>query len=448
MRIVAANDRPARARGSYVLYWMIAARRTTWSFALDHALATCKQLGRPLLVLEALRAGYRWASDRHHAFVIAGMADNAAAFAKAGITYVSYVEPEPGAGRGLVEALAKRAACVITDEQPGFFLPHMVAVLAKRLDTRIETVDGCGLYPLRAFDRAFVTARSFRRAWHELPLELPAATPLARVPRTTRDADIPGAILERWPTADSPSDLPPNLAIDHTVVPVPYRGGSSAARDQLDDFIANKLARYTVRHPDEDTGSGLSPYLHFGHIAPQEVAERVRAAGDADAFLDELITWRELAYNFCFHRADHARYSAVPAWARATLAKHAGDTRDERYTPRELEAARTADEIWNAAQRQLVVEGRIHGYLRMLWGKKILQWSPTPQRALATMIELNNKYAVDGRDPNSYAGILWTLGLFDHPWGPERPIFGTVRYMSSAATRRKLRMSRYLAKFS
>jgi len=442
LRIQPANDRPIRTRGTHVLYWMIAARRTSWSFALDHALAVAAQLGRPLLVLEGLRAGYRWASDRHHRFVIDGMADNAAAFAKAGITYLQYVEPEPGAGHGLLEALAARACCVITDEQPGFFLPRMVAALAARLPVRIETVDSCGVYPLRAFDRTYTAARWFRRAWQALPVVLPAARPLAKVPRTTRDADLPGSIARRWPTAGELRDLP----IDHAVAPVSYRGGSVAAAATLDEFIEHRLARYGDRnHPDADASSGLSPYLHFGHIAAAEVAARTQ---DSTPFLDELITWRELAYNFCFHRADHDRFAALPAWARATLTKHARDPRPERYTARQLEHAATADPIWNAAQRELVAEGRIHNYLRMLWGKKIIEWSATPQRALATMIELNNKYAVDGRDPNSYAGILWTLGLFDRAWGPERAIFGTVRYMSSTATRRKLRMSRYLARFS
>lgn len=442
LRVQRANDRPVRANGDHVLYWMIAARRSTWSFALDHALGRAKELGRPLLVLEPLRAGYRWASDRHHAFVLDGMADNAKAFTAAGITYLPYVEPEPGAGKGLLEALAARACCVITDEQPGFFLPRMVRAAAARLPVATETVDGCGVFPLRAFDKAFTAARWFRRAWQGLPhLSVqPEPAPLARVPRVVRDAD-PGKIMRRWPSAQNIAGLP----IDHGVARVPYRGGSEAAREQLEDFATRRAARYADRsHPDADAASGLSPYLHFGHISAHEVLARV----DDPGFRDELVTWRELAHNFCFHRADHDRYAALPAWARATLAKHADDPRPERYTPIELEDAATGDAVWNAAQRQLLREGRIHNYLRMLWGKKILEWSATPQRAFSTMVELNNKYAVDGRDPNSYAGILWTLGLFDRPWGPERAIFGTVRFMSSAATKRKLEMTQYLAKFS
>ena len=160
-----------------------------------------------------------------------------------------------------------------------------------------------------------------------------------------------------------------------------------------------------------------------------------------------MITWRELGYGFCFHRADYDQYASLPDWAQRTLAEHVKDPRPEHYTPSQLERAQTADPVWNAAQRQLVADGRIHNYLRMLWGKNILAWSRSPQVALATLIELNNKYAVDGRDPNSYSGIFWTLGRFDRPWGPMRPIFGSVRYMTSASTLRKLHLRDYLARW-
>jgi deoxyribodipyrimidine photo-lyase len=263
------------------------------------------------------------------------------------------------------------------------------------------------------------------------------------------------------------------LPIDHDVAPVALRGGSRAAARVLDDFIEHRLPRYAEARNDPDDGaaSGLSPYLHFGHVGAHAVAARVwraaswdptRLAGarvsgsregwwglpaGSEAFLDELVTWRELGYGFCFHRADFDRWASLPAWARATLEQHAGDPRPHLYTRRQLERAATHDPIWNAAQRQLVGEGRIHNYLRMLWGKKILEWSRSPRAALATLIELNNKYAVDGRDPNSYSGIFWTLGRFDRPWGPARPIFGTVRYMSSDATRRKLDLDAYLRRW-
>jgi deoxyribodipyrimidine photo-lyase len=224
-------------------------------------------------------------------------------------------------------------------------------------------------------------------------------------------------------------------------------------------------------HPDSDAASGLSPYLHFGHISSFEVFDalmtqegwdRDRLAPDtsgkrsgwwgtgesAEAFLDQLITWRELGFNMCARRDDYDRYESLPDWAQATLAEHAADERRYLYSASELEEASTHDEIWNAAQNQLRREGRLHNYLRMLWGKKILEWSPSPEDALEVMIDLNNKYALDGRDPNSYSGIFWCLGRYDRPWGPERPIFGKVRYMSSENTARKLRLAEYLETYS
>ncbi len=478
-RIDVVTDRPLRARAAYVLYWMIAARRPRSSFALDHALDHARALGLPLLVFEPLRAGYRWASDRMHRFVLDGMAANAAAFAAAGVTYYPYVEPTAGAGRGLLAALAERAAVIVTDLQPGFFQPRMVAAAA-RLDARLEQVDGAGLLPLAVHGRAFATAAAFRWHWQKLlgaHLAMPAATPLAKLPPSARDATIPAAILRRWPAADAArlagSGLD-RLPIDHQVRPVDYRGGIAAAEATLAGFIRAGLPRYADERSQPAAGaqSNLSPYLHFGHLGahavaqavwrtadwtPAEIADR-RATGSrdgwwglpraAEAFMDELFTWRELGYGFCHHRADYDRYESLPPWAQATLDAHAGDPRPHRYTLAELEAAATHDPLWNAAQRELVSAGRIHNYLRMLWGKKILEWSASPRAALAALIELNNKYAVDGRDPNSYSGIFWTLGRFDRPWGPERAIFGTVRYMSSDNTARKLQVKPYLARWS
>lgn len=468
LRVTAVNNRAPRTKGDYVLYWMIATRRTSWSFALDRAIAHAKQLERPLVIFEPLRAGYAWASDRHHTFIMQGMADNAAACAKAGVTYVGYVEPEPGAGRGLLAALAKRACVVVTDEQPGFFQPRMVQAAGAQLDVLLEMVDSCGILPLRA-GGDFLTAQMFRRHLHKTVhpylLELPSARPLGA--KLVRDAELPS--LAKWRSATSVAAIP----IDHAVGPVAYRGGPVAGAAVAKTFLDGKLARYIEdrNSPDDNGGSGLSPYLHYGHVSahalvaavwkqadwdPSRVAG-VKATGSregwwglpaaSEAFLDELITWREIGYQFCHHRKDFDRYESLPGWALKTLAAHASDVRPVLYTRAQLERAETYDELWNAAQRQLVEEGRIHNYLRMLWGKKILEWSKTPKDALATLIELNNKYAVDGRDPNSYSGIFWTLGRFDRAWGPVREIFGTVRYMASANTAKKLDVKQYLKRW-
>jgi deoxyribodipyrimidine photo-lyase len=173
-----------------------------------------------------------------------------------------------------------------------------------------------------------------------------------------------------------------------------------------------------------------------------------RLPPESESFLDELITWRELGHGFAFHRDDYDRYESLPGWALQSLEEHAADPREHLYTLAEFEAGETHDPLWNAAQQQLVREGRIHNYLRMLWGKKVLEWTSHPRQALDVLIQLNNKYAVDGRDPNSYSGIFWTLGRFDRPWAPIRPVFGCIRFMSSAATARKMRVKGYIAHYS
>jgi deoxyribodipyrimidine photo-lyase len=457
---------------------MIAARRARSNFALEHAADLAEELGRPLVIFEALGAGHRWASRRLHQFAVDGMRDNHEAFADVpGVTYVPYLERRAGDGRGLLAALADRAAAVVTDEFPCFFLPRMVAAAARAIDVRLEQVDGNGLLPLRAVSTVYPTAHAFRRALQKaLPSHLtdrPAPDPLAgrRLPAAWRvDAEISG----RWPHALEWLDAGGSLGevgIDQTVGPARLTGGAVAAGARLDRFLADDLPRYhDLRNsPDHDVSSRLSPYLHWGHIGAHEIFDRLmrhegwigdvprRATGaregwwglsrPAEAFLDELVTWRELGFNMTAHRPDYDQYDSLPPWSLRSLERHAVDERTYRYTLGEFEDARTHDPLWNAAQRQLRYEGRIHNYLRMLWGKKILEWTATPREALDVMVELNNKYALDGRNPNSYSGIFWVLGRYDRPWAPERPVFGVVRYMSSENTARKLRVRQYLQRY-
>jgi deoxyribodipyrimidine photo-lyase len=285
---------------------------------------------------------------------------------------------------------------------------------------------------------------------------------------------LPVEIRRRWPPAKSKllarkSGSIAEMPIDHSVGVVEQRGGATAAKRKLRKFLNEQVANYSVaaNNPDADSRSGLSPYLHFGHISPHELFHELmrrerwspeklalKARGQrngwwgvspgAEAWLDQFVTWRELGYNMASHRADYGCYESLPDWARATLKKHAAAPREHIYTLDEFSAAATHDPLWNAAQTQLTREGRIHNYLRMLWGKKILEWTASPQEALDLMIELNNRFALDGRDPNSYSGIFWVLGRYDRPWGPERPVYGTVRYMSSRNTRKKLHVEEYL----
>lgn len=498
IRIRSANQQPVLKDRDYVLYWMTANRRLGWNFALDRAVSHCRELGRPLVILEALRCDYRWASLRLHRFVAQGMADNAqrilavggrlasqkgAASGKLPVLYYPYLEAQVGSGKGLLEALAANACLVVGDEFPCFFLPRMIRTAADRLTCRLEVIDSNGLLPIRASESAFARAHDFRRFLHKtLPSHLdhfPAADALVSL----RSAQFPqpvvsAAVIKRWEPAPlehgfDAVDLK-QLPIDHAVGPASMTGGSEAAGVQLRRFLSGGLQRYATgrNHPDEDAASGLSPWLHFGHVGSHQIVSALASqegwtvdklaekptgkregwwgmTGPAESFMDELVTWREIGFNMCWHHPeDYDAYSSLPGWAAATIEKHAEDPRPEQYELQTLAMAKTRDPVWNAAQRQLLEEGRMHNYLRMLWGKKIYQWSPDGETALSRLIELNNRYAVDGRNPNSYSGIFWCLGRYDRPWFPERPIFGTLRYMTSDSTQKKLRLKGYLARYS
>lgn len=480
VRIRPLNDRPVAPRSKYVLYWMTAQRRTSWNFALDRAIEICRELDRPLLILEALRLDYRWASPRLHQFVIQGMVDNDVAAKDTAAHYFPYVEPAVGEGKGLLQALARSACAIITDDFPCFFLPRMSAAAARVVDVRMEAVDSNGLFPLAATDRSFTTAFSFRAHLQKFLTshlnEAPHSAPLKNLELPTLGS-LPREVLKRWPRTSAAALAGGyeglGLSLDASVPITSTVGGSRAAKRCMRQFMKDALPRYDVdRNAVLRSGtSGLSPYLHFGHISSHqlfhEVTKTVSWTADSlagpvggkregywkvppplESFLDQIVTWRELGYQFCARSPDYDSYESLPDWARTTLEEHAKDRRDPTYDLATLESATTYDEVWNVAQRQLLIEGTIHNYLRMLWGKKILEWSKTPREALRVMIHLNNKYALDGRNPNSYSGIFWTLGRFDRAWGPERPIFGKVRYMSSASTLQKLKLKPFLARYS
>ncbi len=481
LRVTSCNKAPLRKNGSFVLYWMTACRRTRWNFGLERAAQWALELKKPLVVLEALRCDYPWASDRFHRFIIEGMADNQAALKDKGVSYFPFLEKTIGQGKGLLETLSENAAVVVTDEYPAFFLPRMIASACGRIQTAMEQVDSNGLLPMKAAGKAFPTAYAFRRFLQKiLPSFLkmfPSEDPLAVKGLVKKGEAVPESIFKRWPMADISGIISSggglaDLPIDHSVRPPGIRGGEIGARRLLEAFVDKGLDHYIERRrePELDGTSGLSPYLHFGHISPQEIflqvtlreewyfdrlASRANGAKEgwwgmsdgAEAFLDQLMTWRELGFNSCCNNPGYGRYESLPPWAIATLEAHLMDERPYLYDLDILEKASTHDMLWNAAQKQLVYEGKIHNYLRMLWGKKILEWTSSPKKALFIMIELNNKYALDGRDPNSYSGIFWTLGRYDRPWGPERPIFGKVRYMSSVNTAKKVSVRGYMEKY-
>ncbi|MFN8607289.1 MAG: deoxyribodipyrimidine photolyase [Vulcanimicrobiota bacterium] len=462
-----ANSASVQPEGEFVLYWMTANRRPTFNFALQRAVEWAQHLKKPLLILEALRRAYPWACQRFHRWVLDGMEDHEKFFESKAVTYYSYLEPNHGDGAGLLESLAARACLVVGDHFPCFFLPRMIKEASKRLKVRLELVDSNGLLPLKAAPKTFARAVDFRRylqkALKPHLLQMPLVDPLKGLHLPRLPAKLPE--FGRWK---------PGVDFDLSQLPEPRpvqsRGGFVRADQLVSRFLSERLAHYDRRsEPSQQVASGFSRYLHWGHLSAhqvfQELADqedfnpedwRVKTPGskegawgmsaNAESFLDELITWRELGYNMCQREADYAEYESLPEWARQTLQEHAGDERPQLYSLQELDEASTYDEVWNAAQRQLRREGYIHNYMRMLWGKKILEWSSSPQVALKHLIELNNKYSLDGRNPNSYSGIFWCLGRYDRAWF-ERDIFGKIRYMSSDSARRKFKLDGYLTRY-
>jgi deoxyribodipyrimidine photo-lyase len=409
------------------------------------------------------------------------MEDNAEDLKDKDVLYYPYVETKEGKAEKLLFELARSACIVVTDEFPSFVYPKWVKRAGKEIDVLLEQVDSNGIVPLRAPDQVHKTAYSFRGSFQKDYCEFIEDTPKIypfRNNELPRLRSLPQSTRDRWPSALQGGGKGINvdlsgLPIDHDVSPCGKRGGRKAAEKQWKEFLEKKLKNYAEHRnePEKDVTSGVSPYLHHGHISAHQIMDDIAKRENwsldmvvgkkgkgkrsgwwgmsepAESFLDEAITWREVGYNMSFRWDDYDDYNSLPDWAKETLEKHRKDEREHVYSSNEFESAETHDELWNAAQRQLVTEGIIHNYLRMLWGKKILEWTKKPKDALGVMIHLNNRYALDGRNPNSYSGIFWCLGRYDRPWGPERPVFGTVRYMSSENTARKVKVKGYIGKY-
>lgn len=458
--------------GEFVLYWMQVTHRAHHNPALNYAVERANELGLPVVVYHGLRPDYPWASDRLHTFILESVADLCRDFSARGIQYGFYLQAhrrpggrtdgangEDSALRSPLVALADRAALVVTDYFPTFIVPRQTRALREKVEAPVIAVDSCGVIPLSLISREHLTARGFRTEVERLLPEF--LHPIGDVEPTVRrtvelgfDATRPasGENAGKRGGAIPVATLVARCDIDHSVGLSPViRGGPTAARARLNAFLSTGLARYAKERgdPNADASSRLSPYLHFGNISIQEVLLAVREQGPADQylkFLDEAVVWRELAHNLCHHHPKHRTVAAIPDWARKELADHEADPR-QLYAPDDLEQARTGDELWNAAQRSLLRDGELHNYVRMLWGKSVIGWTRDAASALTLLEHLNHKYALDGRDPSSYGGILWCFGKFDRPFY-RRPIFGTVRYMSTKAARTKFDVDRYVQGYS
>jgi deoxyribodipyrimidine photo-lyase len=479
IRITAITEHRASDSGEYVLYWMTATRRLRYNFGLQRAVQWANNLQRPLLIVDAVRTNYRWACDRFHQFLIDGIVERSAQLSASKAAHLAYIEPDANHGAGLMETLAKHACIVVSDDYPCFFHPALYRKIATKWGCALEIVDSNTIVPMRLPDRTFTVAHSYRRYMQKVVAEgmpeFPVEEPLKAL-KTEKLITLPNVIKKKWGCGLAGEGLSlgadlSKLSIDHSVKPTD-QGQESEARKVLNRFLKSRLSKYEHdrNEPELQGSSWLSPHFHFGTMSSFEVFFEVAKAEDwapkklskpngkmngfwnmsvnAEAFIDQLMTWREIGFNMCAREPNFDRYESLPDWAQKTLADHTSDVRQYVYSLEQFEQARTHDDLWNASQNQLVREGRIHNYLRMLWGKKILHWSATPQQALNTMIHLNNKYALDGRDPNSYSGIFWVLGRYDRAWGPERPIFGKIRYMTSESTRNKFSVKNYINKYN
>ena len=478
-RITVLKDIEPSDEKDFVLYWMINFRRTSYNFALQRAVEWANKLSKPLLIFEPLILDYPMSSVRFHKFTLEGMKDVDENIENTNAYYYPFVEEESNQSNELLTKLAEKAAVVVTDDYPTYFVPQMTAKAKGIVNTRYELVDANGIAPIRIAEKEYVRAHDFRRYLHknllDFLVDVPERNPLDEL-ITKFDSKSMSEYEKKWKKIDfknfNQEEFLENLNIDKSVKGSSIIGGYKKAKERLDYFIENGYKNYAKlrSHPSEDASSKLSPYLHAGQISPYEIFisiceaeswsfESVNLAfvgrrqgwwggsENLESFFDELITWRELGYHTCVTRANYDQYSSLPKWAITTLEEHANDPREHVYSLPELLNSETHDEIWNAAQNQLREEGIIHNYLRMLWGKKILEWSPTPQIALSYLIDLNDRFALDGRDPNSYSGVFWTLGRYDRAWGPERKIYGKIRYMTSENTAKKFKLGGYLEKY-
>ena len=431
--------------GACVVYWMQRAQRGLDNPALDVAVEAANALNKPCVAFLAPVPFYPNANLRHYRFLAEGIADIAQALHKRGVGFVLRRYPDHSLPAFCHEV---RPALVVGDENPLRGPEHWRDVAARKLSVPFWTVDADVIVPSRLIEKEQYAAYIIRKK-----LEAQLERFLTR-PKNV-EARIPWKPPARLQSLPLESDITEGWKLDRSVSPVgTFHGGTSHALRLLREFVKKKLSAYDERrnHPEVDGTSRLSPYLHFGHIGPLTVALAVREA-DApqaakDSFLNELLVWRELAVNFVTYNPNYDNFESGEGWAHRSLAAHSADPRPVLYTARQLENAETYDPLWNAAQRQMVQDGWMHNYVRMYWGKKILEWSRNPSEAYRIAVVLNDKYELDGRDPNGYAGVAWSIvGKFDRPWF-ERPIFGTIRYMSGQSTGKKFDSRKYIAQYT
>lgn len=443
-RIVKIQPGISPENPEYILYWMQNAQRTENNPSLDFAITEANRQGLFVLVCFCLMPSYPDATAHHYRFMLQGLQKTRDHLLQNGCGFQFLFGNPPEA----VISLLSKAACLVMDA--GYTRQEKVwrRALYSVCPATVYEIDANLIVPATlASTKEEYSAATIRPKLHRL---LPAFLPKTPVqqPTVTKKASDE---FQMGAELNDISRLLHKLAVPYadTCGAMPY-GGYTDAKKALCDFISQKLPYYAQKRNDPGVSfsSGLSPYLHFGQISPIEVACEVINSQEqepAEAFIEELLVRRELAYNFVFFNEHYDSFDCLPEWAQITLEIHASDHRQYIYSHHELSSAATHDPYWNAAQNELILSGKMHNYMRMYWGKKILEWSVSPQDAFETALKINNRYALDGRGPNAFAGIAWCFGKHDRPW-KERPVFGKIRYMNAAGLERKFNMQAYLAK--
>ncbi|MCK2054682.1 deoxyribodipyrimidine photo-lyase [Methylobacterium sp. 37f] len=438
-RVRILNDVEPRGDGRYVLYLLQQANRAHHNPALEWAVEEGNRLGLPVLACFGLldgANGFPEANARHYAFLLQGLADAALGFEARGIGFCLR-KASPAA---IAIDLAKQAAVLVLDRGYLAIQKRWYDEIAAAVETRVVQVEGDVVVPVDVVSSKHeYAARTLRPKLHK-HLDDYVAPLAARTVKHRAGAGLPRSEVD---IAD-PDAVLAGMSLDRVVGPVRrFTGGETEARRRLAAYLDGPFAQYGSdrNRPEAGAASHMSPYLHFGQISPVEIVLAVRAAKtggreDKTAYVEEVVVRRELAMNHVHHTEGYDDYArAVPEWARKVLAEHAADPRPRTYTETELAEGKTHDVYWNAAQAEMRETGYMHNHLRMYWGKKILEWSPSPEEGFARTLRLNNRYFLDGRDANSFTNVAWVYGLHDRPWA-RRKIFGTVRYQSENSLRK------------
>jgi len=437
-RIKALNKRGIK-KGEYVLYWMQGSQRVEYNHALEYAILKANELRQPAIVFFGITDHFPEGNERHYTFMLEGLREAKRSLKKRGVQMV-ILHQSPGLG---AIQLAKGASLAVVDR--GYLK------IQKKWRKSAANQMNCPLIQVESDLIVPVEETSSKEEYAAATLR----------PKINKKLNHFCVLLEHTdPAVDSLSlefdslDIEDvgktisKLRIDRSVKKVSsFKGGTKEAQKHLSIFLEDKLDHFPElrNDPTLDYLSHMSPYLHFGQISPLLIALKAleTKSPGTEAFLEELIVRRELSMNFVFYNEQYDSYEAVPEWAKKTLRAHQKNKRSYLYRLEELEKAQTHDPYWNAAQREMVVRGKMHGYMRMYWGKKIIEWSKTPEEAFRVALYLNNKYELDGRDPNGFTGVAWCFGKHDRPWG-ERPIFGNVRYMNDRGLKRKFDADGYV----